>query len=294
MLLAKYHVDDAVTFFSTSDFWDVPLDPNPQASSYQPPYYIVAKDLARNDDSAAFQLTTAMTKFKRDFLAAYISASSDPDSYGKITVLKVPGEVNGPKQANTRIKTEPSVSQQIGIIERTNQIRWGNLLTLPVAGGGLLYVEPVYASPGTSDASSSYPRLIRVAMLYGDKVGYGATVQEALTGLFGPVVAGAATKPLPAAGPPGAAAPAAPPPSPGAIPPDGSSASPPASATPAPGAVPPGGPPVQLTAPKAAALQEVQNALDGLHQAQRSGNFADYGAALQRLDDAMAKYANTR
>ncbi|PRC43604.1 membrane protein, partial [Mycobacterium sp. ITM-2017-0098] len=41
-LLAKYHVDDPVTFFSTSDFWDVPLDPNPTASSYQPPYYIVA------------------------------------------------------------------------------------------------------------------------------------------------------------------------------------------------------------------------------------------------------------
>ncbi len=33
-LLAKYHVNDPVTFFSTSDFWDVPLDPNPTASSY--------------------------------------------------------------------------------------------------------------------------------------------------------------------------------------------------------------------------------------------------------------------
>ena len=28
-LLAKYHVNDPVTFFSTSDFWDVPLDPEP-------------------------------------------------------------------------------------------------------------------------------------------------------------------------------------------------------------------------------------------------------------------------
>ena len=46
MLLAKYHVNDPVTFFSTSDFWDVPLDPNPTASSYQPPYYIVAKNIA--------------------------------------------------------------------------------------------------------------------------------------------------------------------------------------------------------------------------------------------------------
>ena len=56
----------------------MPLDPNPTASSYQPPYYIVAKDLAKNDNSSSFQLTTAMNRFRRDFLAAYISASSDP------------------------------------------------------------------------------------------------------------------------------------------------------------------------------------------------------------------------
>ncbi len=170
MLLAKYHVNDPVTFFSTSDFWDVPLDPNPTASSFQPPYYIVAKDLATGGDSSSFQLTSAMNRFRRDFLAAYISASSDPATYGKITVLTIPGQVNGPKLAFNAISTDTAVSQDLGVIGRDNQnrIRWGNLLTLPVGQGGLLYVAPVYASPGASDAASSYPRLIRVAMLYND------------------------------------------------------------------------------------------------------------------------------
>ena len=188
MLLAKYHVNDPVTFFSTSDFWDVPLDPNPTASSYQPPYYIVAKNIAKGDDSPSYQLTSAMNRFKRDYLAAYISASSDPGTYGKITVLTIPGQVNGPKLANNAITTDPAVSQDLGVIGRDNQnrIKWGNLLTLPVAQGGLLYVEPVYASPGASDAASSYPRLIRVAMMYNDKIGYGPTVSDALTGIFGP------------------------------------------------------------------------------------------------------------
>lgn len=133
-LLAKYHVDDPVTFFSTSDFWDVPLDPNPTASSFQPPYYIVAKDLAENNNSAAFQLTSAMNRFRRDFLAAYMSASSDPETYGKITVLTIPGQVNGPKLAFNAISTDTAVSQDLGVIGRDNQnrIRWGNLLTLPV------------------------------------------------------------------------------------------------------------------------------------------------------------------
>jgi len=286
-LLAKYHVNDPVTFFSTSDFWDVPLDPNPTASSFQPPYYIVAKDIAQNDNSASFQLTSAMNRFRRDFLAAYISASSDPATYGKITVLTIPGQVNGPKLANNAITTDTAVSQDLGVIGRDNQnrIRWGNLLTLPVAQGGLLYVEPVYASPGASDAQSSYPRLIRVAMMYNDKVGYGPTVSAALTELFGPGAGATATGPEPT-DLPGGQPPAAP---------QGQQV-PPAAApgkapeVPSPIAVVAPGGPQQLSAAKAAALQEVSAALDAAQQAQKGGNFADYGQALQRLDDAMNKY----
>lgn len=287
MLLAKYHVNDPVTFFSTSDFWDVPLDPNPTASSYQPPYYIVAKNIAKNDNSASYRLTSAMNRFKRDYLAAYISASSDRDTYGKITVLTIPGQVNGPKLANNAITTDPAVSQDLGVIGRDNQnrIKWGNLLTLPVGQGGLLYVEPVYASPGASDAASSYPRLIRVAMMYNDKIGYGPTVGDALTGLFGPgagatatgiqpTEAGAPVSP-PANTPPGPAAGPGPPPPTAAVPPP-----PDASAA--------------LSPAKAAALQEIQAAIGAARDAQKKGDFAGYGSALQRLDEAITKFNNTK
>lgn len=293
-LLARYHVDDPITFFSTSDFWDVPLDPNPTASSYQPPYYIVAKDLAQNDSSASFQLTSAMNRFRRDFLAAYISASSDPATYGQITVLTIPGQVNGPKLAFNAISTDTAVSQDLGVIGRDNQnrIRWGNLLTLPVGQGGLLYVAPVYASPGSSDAASSYPRLIRVAMMYNDKVGYGPTVRDALTELFGPGADATATGPAPTL--PGAQAQAAPALTDGGPPaaqsPANQAGSAPA-APPPPAAAVPGT--TQLSGAKAAALQEVQRALDGVRQAQQGGDFAQYGEALQRLDDAMKKFNST-
>ena len=287
MLLAKYHVDDPVTFFSTSDFWDVPLDPNPTASSYQPPYYIVAKDLARNDNSASFQLTSAMNRFRRDFLAAYISASSDPDTYGRITVLTIPGQVNGPKLAFNAISTDTAVSQDLGVIGRDNQnrIRWGNLLTLPVGQGGLIYVSPVYASPGSSDAASSYPRLIRVAMMYNDKVGYGPTVSTALDGIFGAGAGATATGPAPAT-PPGGQPPGSRPPAGAPVPAPGS-----APEVPTPIAVPATpGVPTTLSGPKSAALQDVETALGAVQEAQRNGNFSEYGDALQRLDDAMKKY----
>jgi len=284
MLLAKYHVNDPVTFFNTSDFWDVPLDPNPTASSYQPPYYIVAKNILKNDNSASYQLTSAMNRFKQDFLAAYISASCDPATYGKITVLTIPGNVNGPKLANNAITTDPAVSQDLGVIGRDNQnrIKWGNLLTLPLAQGGLLYVEPVYASPGASDAASSYPRLIRVAMMYKDKIGYGPTVSDALTGLFGAgagaTAAGIApadvgTPPVPLANPPPA---------------NGPGPSPPTAVPPAPEAG------VTLSPAKAAALQDIQAAISAARDAQKKGDFGAYGAALQRLDDAITKFNNTK
>ncbi|MDG4664353.1 UPF0182 family protein [Mycobacterium sp. 236(2023)] len=293
-LLAKYHVDDPVTFFSTSDFWDVPLDPNPTASSYQPPYYIVAKDLAENNSSTSFQLTSAMNRFRRDFLAAYISASSDPETYGRITVLTIPGQVNGPKLAFNAISTDTAVSQDLGVIGRDNQnrIRWGNLLTLPLGQGGLLYVAPVYASPGASDAASSYPRLIRVAMMYNDQIGYGPTVREALTDLFGPGADATATGPAATDVPAGQAPQQRPPASPPAAPPNRPGQTPPAGQPEVPVAVPGAGP-TQLSAAKAAALQDVNAALDALKGAQESGDFAQYGDALQRLDDAVTKYQST-
>lgn len=295
-LLAKYHVDDPVTFFSTSDFWDVPLDPNPTASSYQPPYYIVAKDLAENNSSTSFQLTSAMNRFRRDFLAAYISASSDPETYGRITVLTIPGQVNGPKLAFNAISTDTAVSQDLGVIGRDNQnrIRWGNLLTLPLGQGGLLYVAPVYASPGASDAASSYPRLIRVAMMYNDQIGYGPTVREALTDLFGPGADATATGPAATEPPAGQQSQQRPPANQpqAAQPPNRPGQAPPAQQPEVPVAVPPTGP-TQLSAAKAAALQDVNAALDALKGAQESGDFAQYGEALQRLDDAVTKYQST-
>jgi uncharacterized membrane protein (UPF0182 family) len=159
-----------------------------------------------------------------------------------------------------------------------------------VAQGGLLYVAPVYASPGASDAASSYPRLIRVAMMYNDKVGYGPTVSDALDELFGPGAGATATGPAPVVGQPAAAPPANG--QPPAAPPAGQQGR--APEVPTPIAVAPGGGAVQLSAAKAAALQDVNAALDGIHTAQQSGNFAEYGQALQRLDDAIAAYRNAK
>ena len=55
------------------------------------------------------------------------------------------------------------------------------MLTLPV-GGGMLYVQPVYVQ---SSGDAKYPRLQRVLVSFGDKVGFAPTLEEALNQVFG-------------------------------------------------------------------------------------------------------------
>jgi uncharacterized membrane protein (UPF0182 family) len=49
-----------------------------------------------------------------------------------------------------------------------------------------------------------------------------------------------------------------------------------------------------LSSAKAAALQEIQAAIGAARDAQKKGDFAGYGSALQRLDDAITKFNNAR
>jgi uncharacterized protein len=51
---------------------------------------------------------------------------------------------------------------------------------------------------------------------------------------------------------------------------------------------------VSLSPAKSAALKDVETAMGAARDAQKSGDFAAYGTALQRLDDAINKYNNAK
>jgi uncharacterized membrane protein (UPF0182 family) len=270
-LLTKYHVDNPSEFYGGVSFWDVPSDPTVQAPNTtgtgdaQPPYYIVAGSPdGQNPDVASFQLTSALVFQQRQFLSAYMSVSSDPETYGQMTVLQLPPDTTtfGPQQVQTRFLGAPEVSEQLNILQRNQTtIEYGNLLTLPVAGG-LLYVEPVYIERANQE--SSYPQLARVLVSYNGKVGYDANLAKALDEVFGAgagadvsvTPGGAGTTPAPADTGTGAAPPAAP------------------SAAP------------DVTAAAAA----VRTAIDNLKAAQQNGDFQGQGAALQALDTAVQQF----
>jgi uncharacterized protein len=180
-LLTRYHVSDPVQFFNSQDFWRVPADPTTGQNAAQPPYYIVAQ--APGQKAPVFQLTSALNALQRDNLAAYVTVSSDPDDYGQMQVLELPGSqaVLGPGQVQGRFGSTPEIAQTITLLNsQGSQVRYGNLLTLPVAGG-LLYIEPLYVEA----PQLPYPILQRVLVAFGDRVAFAPSLTGALDSLFG-------------------------------------------------------------------------------------------------------------
>jgi hypothetical protein len=187
-LIGSYHVTDPRAFYSKEDFWAVSASPdNPNVA--QPPFYVYSQLVGRNAPS--FNLTSPLISRRSSKLAAYMAVSSDPGDYGEFQVLQLPQGVtiNGPTQVQSLIESNGPVSQQLTLLRGGGSTTvQGNLLTLPV-GGGLLYIEPYYVRAG---GPSGYPTLQRVAAVFGDKVGFGPSLGNALTQVFG-TSAGAST-----------------------------------------------------------------------------------------------------
>jgi uncharacterized membrane protein (UPF0182 family) len=147
-----------------------------------------------------------------------------------------------------------------------SQAVFGNLLTLPIGGNGLLYVEPLYVQ---STGQNSFPLLQKVLVNYGDRVGYGNTLAEALDQVFGAGAGQSATG-------------------------NGSSGTPsPSSAAPsttAPTTSPPSGGGGQPNPALDKAVSDIDSALNALATAQRNGDFAAIGQAQSNLQKAVAEY----
>nr|WP_115685126.1 UPF0182 family protein [Corynebacterium senegalense] len=260
-LLARYHVDDPGVFFNNDAFWSVPNDPTaPEGRQElnQPPYYVVAADPETKKPS--FQLITPFRGLNREFLSAHMSVSSDPDNYGKITVRVLPTntQTQGPKQAQDALMSSDQVARDRTLWQGSNDLKNGNLLTLPVGGGDILYVEPIYSQ--RKDQASAFPKLLRVLVFYRGQVGYAPTVSQALSQVG---INSDAAQDIQVANEGGGDTPAEQP------------------ATPA------------ASGNRDDALKQIDDALRNLEGA-RDGSFEEYGRALDGLDKAVEAYKNSQ
>ena len=231
------------------------------------------------DSRAHFSLTTTFIPQQSDsnsrnvmygFLAANGDAGTGKDGersadYGKLRLLELPRSsvVPGPGQAQNIFNSDAEVSNQLNLLRRgSSEVINGNMLTLPV-GGGMLYVQPVYVQ---SSGDAKYPRLQRVLVSFGDKVGFAPTLEEALNQVFG----GSSGAKL------DGSATASPAPSANATPSAGSSSSSSSSSA-------------SNDSELKQALNDASKAMGDSDAAMKKGDWAAYGEAQKRLEAAVKK-----
>ncbi|WP_433327372.1 UPF0182 family membrane protein [Spirillospora sp. CA-294931] len=251
-ILAKYHVTQPDPFFNGEGFWSVPEDPSNKGNT-QPPYYQQVRMPGGGDPQ--FSLTSVFTPRKRGNLAAFMAAdtSSDP---ARIRLLELPRNslLDGPELVQGKFATDTKVQDQLLSLKQsgTNLVN-GNLLTLPF-GGGIMYIEPVYAKVSGGTGQQPYPSLRKVMVSYSGRIAAANTLSEALAEIFKPT---------------------------GATPPPKQGDKPPQQNT-------------QLTPEVQKAITELQTAVTDYEKAQREGNYPEMGKAWDRIKKARDALATAQ
>ncbi|MEU6743849.1 UPF0182 family protein [Streptosporangium sandarakinum] len=184
-VLSRYHIKDPNAFYSGQDFWNVPNDPSSgERDIKQPPYYLSVK--MPNTDEPTFSLTTTFVPRQGPNLAAFMAVDANPGpDYGKLRILRMPSNTTIPGPGQVQNNFQNKFSGELNLLGIGGaKVRYGNLLTLPFAGG-LVYIEPVYVETAASSGQEPYPILRRVLVSYGDRVGFADTLDAALKQVFG-------------------------------------------------------------------------------------------------------------
>jgi uncharacterized membrane protein (UPF0182 family) len=147
------------------------------------PYYSMFHD---PDGAVTFSLLQPFVPFSSNdslrSLAGYMTVSSDPDSYGRLTLYRVLGEQPGPSIVAAEMDSDPTIASAITLLgQQGSEVRYGNLQLIPV-GSGLLYVRPVYLQPAGRQDGQLYLR--RVIVARGGRAVMAETLTEALAQLF--------------------------------------------------------------------------------------------------------------
>ncbi len=266
-ILGRYHMTNPASWYQQSDLWQVPADPvKSPTEAKEPPYYLSIK--WPGEDQPVFSQTSVFVPRGRSNLASYLAVVAEATSpdYGKLRVLRMSDthQIDGPGQTFNAMTTDTRVAEVLRpyLNQGSAAATYGNLLTLPM-GSGLLYVLPVYTQRQAS--TGSYPALTFVIVRFGQSVGIGSTLQQALDEAF-QGDAGADTGEQPAEPTePGGEAPTSPEPTEPGTPPEAAKA----------------------------LLEQAQNAFVAADTALRNGDLAEYqrqiAVAQKAMDDALAQ-----
>jgi hypothetical protein len=256
---ALFHMTDPRVFYNKEDLWRVAQSSVAGPAEPMTPYYNIMK-LAEVGTREEFILMVPFTPARKDNMIAWMAARCDDPNYGKVLVFTFPKQklVYGPQQIESRIDQDPGISQQLTLWgQGGSKVIRGTLLVTPVLNS-VLYVEPLYLA---AEAGGGLPQLQRVLVAYSDHVVMEATLDAALSKIFGGTVTTMEARPASVPGQP-------------------------ASATP------------QTTVKLAEAVPDMQALIreasqhyERALQLQRQGDWAGYGDEVKKLGDVLKKLA---
>jgi hypothetical protein len=179
-VLRSYHMEDPKVFYNREDLWNVPNEIYQGQPTAMVPYYVLLQ--LPDDDQLEFQLVLPFTPNRRDNMIALLAAKSDPDNYGRRVIYEFPKDrlIYGPMQIEARIDQDPIISEQITLwSQKGSSVIRGNLLVIPL-GNTTLYVEPLFLQA----QQSQLPELRRVIVTYGTVIVMEPTLEDAMLALI--------------------------------------------------------------------------------------------------------------
>jgi uncharacterized membrane protein (UPF0182 family) len=207
-MYGRYHITEPQAFYERTSSWEVAANPGSSVTGASPstqaatqlltgqtvtrttdriePYYQLLR--LPGEDSESFVMSRPFVPYsesggtERQTLTSFMTASSDPESYGEIRVYQMPGgeTVNGPVLANSTILNDPDISEYVTLLNQNgSRIALGNMLLVPV-NESILWVRPLYVS----SESSPVPQLKQVIVVWGQRVAMEPTLRDAVQTLF--------------------------------------------------------------------------------------------------------------
>ena len=250
-LYTTYHMSEPTVFFHREDQWQFPAQA--AASQGSNPYlrHMVMK--LPGESSEEYIEMTPFTPRGKDNLAAWMVARNDGEYYGQLIVYRFPRQslVFGPTQILNRINQDTEISRQISLWDqRGSTVIRGNLLVIPIEES-LIFVQALYLRA----EGGRIPELKRVIVAYRNQVVMEETLEASLARLFGGGAGMAQQRPLQL---------------------EGAAAGAPVGAAAA-------------TASVADLIRQAAEHYDRAIAAQRVGDWAAYGAEMERVGDLLRR-----
>ncbi len=180
-IFSVYHMNQAELVYNREDQWEVPAITQGDNATRMEPYYTVMR--LPEEKSAEFILMIPFTPKRKANLAAWMVARNDGKHRGELVVYRFPKDrlVFGPQQVMNRINQDAEISRQISLWDqRGSQAIFGTLLVIPIEKS-LIYVSPLYLR----SEGGQIPELKRVIVVYENRIAMEKTLDEAVATIFG-------------------------------------------------------------------------------------------------------------